>query len=121
MKPVEKKIECSREFAKVSAERLRERLFKVVLFGSVAKGLCDVDSDVDILVVVDRVSNDVKNIVAESVFEISIKFHEPIEYIIMSIEEYKSRGKDDPFKYEVGRYGMILYNDPKSEKEIIKD
>jgi AMMECR1 domain-containing protein len=39
----------------------------------------------------------------------------------MSIEEYKSRGKDDPFKYEVGRYGMILYHDPKSEKEIIKD
>jgi predicted nucleotidyltransferase len=86
------------------AERLRERLFKVVLFGSVAKGLCDVDSDVDLLVVVERVSNDVKNIVAESVFEISIKFHEShetIEYIVMSIEEYKSRGKDDPFKYEV--------------------
>ena len=111
------------------AERLRERLFKVVLFCSVAKGLCDVDSDLDLLVVVDRVSNDVKNIVAESVLEITIKFHELIEhnniicsiYIIMSIEEYKSRGKDDPFKYEVGRYGMILYNDPKFEKEIIKD
>ena len=83
MKPVERKIECAREFA---------------------EGLCDVDSDVDILVVVDRVSNDVKNIVAESVFEISIKFHEShetIEYIVMSIEEYKSRGKDDPFKHEV--------------------
>jgi len=63
------------------AERLREKLFKVVLFGSVAKGLCDVDSDVDLLVVVDRVSDDVKNIVAESAFEISMKFHEPIEYI----------------------------------------
>ena len=107
------------------AERLRERLFKVVLFCSVAKGLYDVDSDLDLLVVVDRVSNDVKNIVAESAFEISIKFHELIEhiilYIILSIEEHKSRGKDDPFKYEVEQYGMILYNDPKSEKEIIKD
>jgi predicted nucleotidyltransferase len=47
------------------AERLRERLFKAVLFGSATKGLCDVDSDVDLLVVVDRVSNDVKNIVAD--------------------------------------------------------
>ena len=101
MKPVEKKIEYSREFAKDLAERLRERLFKAVLFGSAAKGLCDVDSDVDLLVVVDRVSDDVKNIVAESAFEISIKFHESIECIIMSIEEYKSKGKDDPFKYEV--------------------
>jgi len=90
MKPVEKKIECSREFAKVLAERLRERLFKVVLFGSVAKGLCDVDSDVDLLVVVDRVSNDVKNIVAESVFEISMKFYEPMEYIKGIYQEEKT-------------------------------
>jgi predicted nucleotidyltransferase len=103
------------------AERLRKRLFKVVLFGGVTKGLCDVDSNVDLLVVVDRVSDDAKNIVAESVFEISIKFHESIEYIIMSLEEYKSRGKDDPFKYEVKRHGIVLYHDPKFEKEIIKD
>ena len=68
------------------AERLRERLFKAVLFGSAAKGLCDVDSDVDLLVVVDRVSDDVKNIVAESAFEISIKFHESIEDIIYYFE-----------------------------------
>jgi len=53
-----------------------------------------------------------------------LSFMSLIEYIviiIMSIEEYKSRGKDDPFKYEVERHGIVLYRDPKSEKEIIKD
>jgi hypothetical protein len=39
----------------------------------------------------------------------------------MSIEEYKSRGKDDPFKYEVERHGIVLYHDPKFGEEIIKD
>jgi len=80
----------AREFAKVLAERIRERLFKVVLFGSVAKGLCNVDSDVDLLVIVDRVSDDVKNIVAESTFKISMKFHEPIEYIKGICQEEKT-------------------------------
>ena len=52
---VERKVDCSREFAKALAPRLKSEPFKVVLFGSVAKGLGDADSNVDLLVVVDRV------------------------------------------------------------------
>ena len=53
---VERKVDCSREFAKALARRLKSKPFKVVLFGSVAKGLGDADSDVDLLAVVDRVT-----------------------------------------------------------------
>jgi len=38
------------------AEKLGGRVYRVVLFSSVTKGTADVDSDVDVLVVVDRVS-----------------------------------------------------------------
>jgi predicted nucleotidyltransferase len=50
-----------------------------------------VDSDVDLLVVVDRVTGDVRRIVAEAAFEASIISREPIEHIVMSLEEYRMR------------------------------
>ena len=49
------------------------------------------DSDVDLLVVVDRVTGDVRRIVAEAAFEASIISREPIEHIVMSLEEYRMR------------------------------
>ena len=118
---VERKVECTREFTELLACRLKGRLIKVVLFGSVAKGPCSVDSDVDLLIVVDRVNEDVKHIVAESAFEASLEFQEPIEYIVMELEEYKARGIDNPFIYEVEHYGKVLYHDPEPEKEIVKE
>jgi uncharacterized protein (UPF0332 family)/predicted nucleotidyltransferase len=117
---VERKIGCAREFAELLASRLRGRLIKVVLFGSVAKGLCDADSDVDVLVVVDRVDEGVKRVVAESAFEASVEFQEPIEYIVMELEEYRMKGVGNPFIYEVERYGKALYYDPEPEKERVK-
>ena len=51
-----------------------------------------VDSDVDLLIVVDRVDEGVRYIVAESAFEASVGFHEPIEYILMGLEGYRARG-----------------------------
>jgi len=120
MELVERKIECAKLFTELLVKRLEGRLFKVILFGSVAKGLCDVNSDVDLLVIVDRVDEDVKRIVAESAFEASIKFHEPIEYIVMGLEEYRVRGLDNPLIYEIEHYGKLLYYDPESEKEMVK-
>jgi predicted nucleotidyltransferase len=98
---VERKVKCARGFTELLASRLKGRLIKVVLFGSVAKGSCSVDSDMDLLIVVDRVNEDVKRIVAESTFEASLEFQEPLEYIVMELEEYKARGLDNPFIYEV--------------------
>jgi predicted nucleotidyltransferase len=117
---VERKIGCAREFAELLASRLRGRLIKVVLFGSVARGLCDADSDVDVLVVVDRVDEGVKRVVAESAFEASVKFREPIEYIVVELEEYRMKGVGNPFVYEVERYGRALYYDPEPERERVR-
>jgi len=117
---VEKKIECAREFTELLAGRLRGRLIKVVLFGSVAKGSCSADSDVDLLIIVDRVDEDVKRIIAESAFEVSVEFREPIEYIAMELEEYRARGLDNPFIFEVEHHGKLLYYDPEPEKERVK-
>jgi len=73
-----------------------------------------------LLVVVDRVTDDVRRIVAEAVFEASIISCEPIEYIVMSLEEYRMRGLGNSFIYEVESHGKVLYCDPKPEKEMVK-
>ena len=120
MEFVEKKVKCARVFAELLANRLKGRLIKVVLFGSVAKGSCSADSDVDLLIIVDRVDEDVKRIIAEFAFEASHEFQEPIEYIVMEFEEYKARGLDNPFIHEVEHYGKVLHYDPEPEKEMIR-
>jgi len=112
---VGRKTGCAEEFAEQLAGRLSGRLYRVVLFGSVAKGTADVDSDVDVLVVVDRVSEDVKNIVAEVAFQVGLSCGEAIEYVLMGLEEYRSRDPDNPFIYEVERWGRVLYEDPEPE------
>ena len=99
---------------------MKGKLFKVILFGSVAKGLSDVDSDVDLLVVVDRVTDEVRRVVAETAFEVSTRWREPVEYIIMDLEEYRAKSFGNPFTYEVERYGRLLYRDPKPEEEMVK-
>jgi len=101
---IERKASCAEEFAGQLTSRLSGRLYRVVLFGSVAKGTADVDSDVDVLVVVDRVSGDVEKIVAETAFQVGLRCGEAIEYILMSLEEYRSRDPDNPFIYEVERW-----------------
>jgi len=120
MGSTERKIACARGFAELLASRLRGRLIKVVLLGSVAKGSCSADSDVDLLIVVDRVDGDVKRVIAESAFEASVEFREPIEYVVMGLEEYTAKGLDNPFIYEVERYGKLLYYDPKPGKERVR-
>jgi len=37
--------------------------------------------------------------------------------MLMDLEEYRSRGPDDPFVYEVERWGRVLYEDPESERQ----
>lgn len=111
---IKRKVGCAEEFAEQLIERLGGRLYKAVLFGSVAKGTADADSDIDVLVVVDRVSEDVKKIVAETAFQVGLRCGETIEYILMDLEEYRSRDPDNPFIYEVERWGKVLYEDPES-------
>jgi len=112
---VRRKAGYAEAFTEHLVSRLGGRLYRVVLFGSVAKGTADADSDVDVLVVVDRVSEDVEKIAAEAAFEVGLECGEAIEYILMGLEEYRSRDPDNPFIYEVEKWGRVLYEDPASD------
>lgn len=94
-------------FIKELRERMGNKLVKVILFGSYAKGLADVDSDVDVLVVHSYPDpGKAMEIVADIALETSLRFNIPLEPIVMTIHEYQQRSL---FKIEIERTGRILY------------
>jgi len=87
----------------------------VVLFGSMARGLAGADSDIDVLIVVDSVTENIRRAAVDALFQAGLRYGESIEYIIMSTEEYRSRSYDNSFIYEIERWGKALYERPESK------
>lgn len=112
-----RKLECAKEFVEILVSKLGSRVCRVVLFGSVARGDADAYSDVDMLIVLDKVLDGDREIIAQTAFDISLKYGESVEYLIMSFEEYKLKGLSNPLIYEIEKWGKILHQNPRSEEE----
>ncbi|MCC6044755.1 MAG: nucleotidyltransferase domain-containing protein [Desulfurococcaceae archaeon] len=54
---LEGKMVCAKAFSRSVAEVFKGRVYRVVLFGSLAKGLAEADSDIDVLVILDNVQD----------------------------------------------------------------
>jgi predicted nucleotidyltransferase/uncharacterized protein (UPF0332 family) len=108
---LEGKMGCVKAFSRSVAEVFKGRVYRVVLFGSLAKGLAEADSDIDVLVILDNVQGIDSDRLAELALYTSLECGEPIEYIVMSVEEYRLKEANSPFIGEVERWGMILYED----------
>jgi predicted nucleotidyltransferase len=99
--------------------------FKVVLFGSYAKGTATEQSDIDLVVVVsgrqaksfaermertDTISQALR----------SVNRHYPLDTVVYSTEEYSLLRNRDPFLREVETTGRALYGEP-TEKAFALD
>ncbi len=102
---------CAKAFSRSVAEVFKGRVYRVVLFGSLAKGLAEADSDIDVLVILDNVQDVDSSRLAELALNTDLECGEPIEYAVMSVEEYRLKEADSPFISEVERWGVILYED----------
>jgi predicted nucleotidyltransferase len=101
---LKRKIDCARAFSRSVAEVFKDRVYRVVLFGSLAKGLAEADSDIDILVILDNVREVDSSRLAELALNTDLECGEPIEYVVMSVEEYRLKEADSPFISEVERW-----------------
>lgn len=104
-----RKLEAAEYFSSILASRIPKSICKIYLFGSVAKKKFSVESDVDLLIVLDKLSEEDLDMVAEAAFEASMKTGEPIETVTMSILEFHSKAST-PFLHEVLNYGVKLYD-----------
>ena len=89
--------------------KLKEGVYAVYLFGSVAKGLADERSDIDVLVVVREASEEVYGALADSAFETYLETSRSVEFVTMTVEEFFRLMGKSPFLYEVRKHGRVLH------------
>lgn len=90
----------------------KDKLKAVILYGSVARGTAQEDSDVDILALVDATSEELRNY-ADALCEIStefaLEFLKVFSIIDISFQEFSEWKDVSPFYRNVLRDGVMLY------------
>ncbi|MFH1258813.1 MAG: nucleotidyltransferase domain-containing protein [Elusimicrobiota bacterium] len=81
----------SKEFADIVRNKLKNRLKKIILFGSRSRGDYKEGSDYDILVVVDKREKDIQEIVLDASVEIMNKYYALIGYIVCDEKEWDKK------------------------------
>jgi len=71
------------------ASELGDRLVKIVIFGSRARGDFDPESDTDIAIIVRGLSRELKYQILDTVAEIEMKFVSPLSVIVFSENEFE--------------------------------
>jgi predicted nucleotidyltransferase len=69
--------------------QLGDRLVKMVVFGSRARGDFDAESDTDIAIIVRGLSRELKYQILDAVAEIEMKFIIPLSVIVFSENEFE--------------------------------
>ncbi|MCK6467290.1 MAG: nucleotidyltransferase domain-containing protein [Candidatus Brocadia sinica] len=67
---------------------LGNRLERMVLFGSRARGDYEDESDIDIAIIVHGLTRELKNQILDTVAEIELKYLQPISVIVFSKAEF---------------------------------
>ena len=99
------------KFRKSVLDALGEKVYSIIVYGSVARGTAKKDSDIDILVI----GKDKKDWETVSKIAYGIDFENEFRTFITTLflteDEFKRRLKaGDPFLYNVLKEGIVLYN-----------
>lgn len=99
----------------MDADGLEEKTVSVVLFGSVARGTADANSDIDLLFVVeDGVDTDYfKNLILQKA---KGRDHEIVPVVEAESEFLENHGKEKRFEQNVVRDSKVLYGDSLREE-----
>jgi predicted nucleotidyltransferase len=102
------------EVVRRSKAVIGDRLVKVVLFGSYARGDADTESDIDIFLLVDASPSDLsafRGVIAKAASRISLKSEEctTVAVIMQDIQTYDKYKTALPFFENIDQEGVILY------------
>lgn len=109
-KNVDKEIQ---NFIKLIKQLLGERLKKVILYGSYARGDYNNHSDVDIMILTDlsfKEIEDYRDKISDIAYDIELNTGIVLSPVIKNIERYNSRINFVPFYKNIEREGVVLIN-----------
>lgn len=101
------KKRADKEFVKIIRGKLKDHLKKIMLFGSHARGDQTEDSDIDILVVVDKKEKYIQDIILDACVEIMDRYYELIGCIVCDEQEWE-RKKKFPIGLNILKEGVEL-------------
>jgi len=88
---------------------LGDRLVKIVLFGSRARGDFDFESDIDVAMIVRDLSRELKHQLLEIVAELEMKYFIPLSVHILSKNEFERlKERERRFALDIEREGVPL-------------
>ena len=115
MKTVEKDYsieyrKVAEEFARRASERLRDRIRSITLFGSVARGQADPDSDIDILVVVDAKDPEITRSVYDVALDVELEHRAPLAVKVWAQQRVDQLSRmETPFMESIHAEGKTLW------------
>ncbi len=106
----ENQKEALSRYLAILRQKYKEQISKVILFGSVARGNPDPESDIDLLVVTANGDQKLKDEISMACFDIILKTEVILSPLVMDKETYEWHKKyHDPLYNNIQRDGIDLW------------
>lgn len=98
-----------KELKKILQGLLGDRMLRITLFGSRARGDYSNDSDIDVAIIVRGLTRELKNKILDRVAEIELKYLTPLSTFVLSEDEFNHlRKKERRIALDIEREGVPL-------------
>jgi predicted nucleotidyltransferase len=90
-------------------ELLDEDRVRLILYGSKARGDYDSESDIDIAIIIQGLTRDLKNRILDAVADIEVKYLMPISTLVISEEDFEFlKKRERRIALDIEREGIPL-------------
>ena len=96
-----------KQFKDILQQSLGDRLVELRLFGSHARGDADEGSDFDVLVIVDRRTDDVREMILDADVEMMNRYEKLFAALIYDESEWQ-KARSFPHAWNIERDGVVL-------------
>lgn len=102
--------EILEELSNGIVEIIKSNIEKVILYGSVARGTNDKDSDVDIMVIVkNELDKFTEDKLSDFIVDMNLKYDKVFSVIDVNVHEFIKWADTLPFYKNVNREGIVLW------------
>jgi hypothetical protein len=109
MNPNDVRSETLKELRAALEPFLGDRLERMVLFGSMARGDYRDDSDIDVAIVVRRLTRELKHEILDRVAEVELKHFMPVSVLVFSEEDFdRLKRRERRIALDIEREGVPL-------------